>query len=84
MAFTIPDNADALLTREQLAEAFKALGYPPTVKSLATMASRGGGPPFMKFGKYVRYRWGASLAWAESRLSAPRRSTSEADAHRAA
>jgi len=48
--------------------------------TLATMATRGGGPPFHKFGAHVLYRWGDALAWAQSRLSAPRRNTSEGDA----
>jgi integrase len=61
--------------------------------SLATKASRGGGPPYRLFGARPLYRrglyresggrerrWGHSLNWAQSRLSEPMRSTSEADA----
>jgi hypothetical protein len=77
----IPDDPDALLTRDQLAAALKAVGYPVQPKTLATKASRGGGPEYMRFGPRVLYRWRTGLAWAESRLSAPRRNTSEADAH---
>lgn len=68
---------DALLRRAQVAEALQRAGFPVAAKSLATMATRGGGPPFSKFGHYVLYRWGDALAWAQGRLSAPRRSTSE-------
>jgi len=77
---TIPDCFDALLTREATAAALTACGFPVKSKTLATKASRGGGPPFMAFGARVLYRWGDSLAWAKSRLSKPRCSTSEADA----
>ena len=73
-------NPDALLTREQTSEALKEAGYPVEPSTLATKASRGGGPEFQKFGVRVLYRWGDVLAWAQSRLSAPRRNTSEADA----
>ena len=75
---TIPDNPDALLPRRQTAEALTAKGYPVSPATLSTKATRGGGPPFRRFGVRVLYRWGDALAWAESRLSAPIRSTSEA------
>ncbi len=80
----IPDNPDARLTRPMLGAALRASGYPVADKSLATMATRGGGPPYQLFGRRPLYRWGDALAWAEARLSAPRRSTSEADMRRAA
>jgi hypothetical protein len=70
---------DSLLRRKQLAEALDASGFPVTHTTLATKATRGGGPPFRLFGRIPLYRWGEALAWAENRLSAPRRSTSEAD-----
>jgi hypothetical protein len=72
----IPEDADALLTRAALAEALTAAGFPVKAQTLATKASRGGGPPYQLFGVRPRYRWGPAVAWAESRLSAPRRSTS--------
>jgi hypothetical protein len=75
----IPQTLDALLTRDGLAEALTEAGFPTSAKTLATKASRGGGPPFRKFGPRAIYRWGDGLQWAEARLSAPRRSTSEAD-----
>jgi hypothetical protein len=70
-------HEDALLTREATATALTAAGYPITRATLATMAVRSGGPAFHRFGKYVVYRWSTTLAWAQSRLSAPMRSTSE-------
>ena len=73
-------DPDALLTRAATADALNKAGYPVARATLATKATRGGGPPFHRFGQRVLYRWGDVLAWAQSRLSAPMRSTSEADA----
>jgi|ERR1700730_644829 len=79
----IPESPDALLTREQLAAALTEAGYPTKPKTLATKASRGGGPPYRLFGTRAIYRWGDSIAWAHERLTEPRRNTSEADLQRA-
>jgi hypothetical protein len=76
----VPTSPDALLTREQTSDCLKEFGFPIESSTLATKATRGGGPPFHKFGARVLYRWGDVLAWAQSRLSAPRRNTSEGDA----
>jgi hypothetical protein len=67
----VPDNPDAILGREQAAEALTALGFPVKAKTLATKASRGGGPPYQRFGVRALYRWGDALAWAYARLSKP-------------
>ena len=45
---------DAMLTRDKSAEALSKLGYPVTKATLATLASRGGGPLYHRFGKRVR------------------------------
>jgi hypothetical protein len=76
----VPENPDAILTRTQTGAALRAAGFPVADKSLATRASRGGGPPYRRFGARVLYRWGDALAWAQARLSDPIRSTSELDA----
>ena len=76
----VPDQLDALLTRDRTAAALTERGFPTSPKSLATMATRGGGPRFHRFGPRVLYRWGDALNWAERRLSPPMVSTSEADA----
>jgi hypothetical protein len=73
MSNPIPDTPDALLTRDQNAEALTAAGYPIKPKTLATKATRGDGPPYQLFGPRVLYRWGDSLEWARSRLSTPTR-----------
>ena len=76
----IPENPNALLTRSETADALTEAGFPVKEGTLATKATRGGGPPFQKFGSRALYRWSDALLWATGRLSAPRRSTSEADA----
>jgi hypothetical protein len=73
-----PENA--LLTRVQTAAALTQAGFPISAKTLATKATRGGGPPYRHFGQRVIYRWGDSLAWAHSLLGELRLSTSEIDA----
>jgi hypothetical protein len=65
--------------RTPLAAALTALGYPLAPATMATTATRGGGPPFQLFGRIPLYRWGAALTWAERRLTSPRSSSSEAD-----
>ena len=75
---------DDLLTRTQTSAALTAAGYPTATATLATKACRGGGPLYRTYSGRALYRWADALAWAESRTSAPRRSTSEADAQQAA
>jgi hypothetical protein len=79
----IPSDPNVLLSRDRTAKAPTENGFPTKPKTLATKASRGGGPPYRLFGARALYRWGDALAWAESRLSTPRGSTSEADVSRA-
>ena len=75
-----PDDSDKRYTRGTLTMKLNDLGFPVAEKTLATKASRGGGPPFQKFGRIPLYRWGDALEWAVSRLSKPVRSTSELEA----
>jgi hypothetical protein len=79
MAFQVPENEDALLTRDQTAAALTAAGFPVKSKTLATKVSRGGGPPYRLFGSRPLYRWGDVLDWAQGRLTAPRASSSGGD-----
>jgi len=69
----IPDSPDVLLPRTQAAQALMALGYPVSPATLATKATRGGGPPYRRFGRKPLYRWGDVLAWAESLITEPHR-----------
>lgn len=75
----IPGNPNALLTRPKTADALTEAGFPVKEGTLATKATRGGGPPFQKFGSRALYRWADALLWAQRRLSAPRCSSSEGD-----
>src|SRR5690349_19472306 len=76
----IPDDPNALLKRRPIAEALTEAGYPTKPATLATKATRGGGPRYQVYGAVALYRWGDALDWARSRLSPPRRNTSESDA----
>jgi hypothetical protein len=80
---TIPSDPDALLRRKPTATALTEAGFQTSDKTLATLACRGGGPKFRKYGRYPVYRWGDALEWAQSRLSAPVHSTSELGARSA-
>jgi hypothetical protein len=75
---SIPLSLDTYLPREKVPDALeRELGLHTTKTSLATMATRGGGPRFRKFGPRAVYRWGDVVEWAEAKLSASRRSTAE-------
>jgi len=66
----LPD--DLMLRREAADRALTAAGYPVAASTLATMASRGGGPPYRLWGRVPLYRWSDALTWARSRTSSPR------------
>src|SRR6185312_13824342 len=76
----VPTNLNALLTRRQTADALTAIGCRISPATLASMATRGGGPPYSKWGQKPLHRWSDVLSWAASRLGPPRRSSAEADA----
>jgi hypothetical protein len=76
----IPDSLDALLERSETSKALTAAGFRVSGTTLATKATRGGGPPYRLFGRKPLYRWGDALAWARGRLSEPRCSSAEGDA----
>jgi hypothetical protein len=67
----------ARLSRAQAAEALTRNGYQTAYATLSCLATRGGGPPFEKFGPRVIYRWSDLLDWAKNRTSKPVRSASE-------
>lgn len=62
----IPDSPDALLDRARTANALTEAGFPMAKATLATKATRGGGPPFRRFGARPLYKWSDAIAWAES------------------
>jgi hypothetical protein len=68
---------DALLSTEELAAAFaEILNLPLTPSTLEVKRCRGGGPPYLKFGKFIRYRWSVARDWRLAQGRA-QRSTSE-------
>jgi hypothetical protein len=81
MTLTLTPNA--LLTRDAVATALSDAGFPISAATLATKATRGGGPPFRLFGRRPLYVWEAALAWAQGRLSEPATTTSEHSARAA-
>jgi hypothetical protein len=52
-------------------------GFPCSKAWLAKLACVGGGPEYLLAGKFPIYPVASLDAWAQARLSAPRRSTSE-------
>ena len=67
------------LSRAQAATYLTNRGLRISKQTLAKLASIGGGPEYQVFGsRLVVYSEQALIAWAASRLSKPRRSTSEA------
>jgi hypothetical protein len=62
-----PRDDDELLTTEQLARALKV-----SESYLEKCRMRGTGPPFEKFGRTVRYRWGTVRHGWRDGLARPR------------
>jgi hypothetical protein len=75
----VPTDPETLLTRDATAAALTESGFPVASTTLATKATRGGGPPFRKFGLKPLYRWGDSIEWAQSKLGPVVTSTSGLD-----
>ena len=76
--FKTPIEPNARLSRKSLAQALEVLGLKISPSTLASMASRGGGPRYALFCGRALYRWDEALAWAEGRLLEPRTNTSQA------
>jgi hypothetical protein len=66
------------LTRPEAAQHLRQRGLPIAKGTLQKMATVGGGPPYQVFGNRAVYTPDNLDSWAEQKLSAPRRSTSEA------
>lgn len=65
------------LSRRDIASALTRAGYPISAATLASMATRGGGPAYTLFNGRALYRLGDVLAWAEGRTSTPRTTACE-------
>lgn len=69
---------DRYYTRKEAADYLTdERGLPISKNTLQKMACIGGGPPYRVFGARSVYTAGDLDAWADSKLTAPRRSTSE-------
>lgn len=68
---------DAKFTRRQAAKTLTDCGIPLSEKTLSTKASRGGGPPYQRFGKIAIYTWRELEAWALAEMGEPARNASE-------
>jgi hypothetical protein len=59
-----PISDDSLLSTRELSAAFhQYLNLPMAAPTLETKRSRGNGPPFERYGKIIRYRWGTARDW---------------------
>jgi hypothetical protein len=67
-----------LTRKEAAAYLTDELGLHTSWRTLQKMATVGGGPPYRVFGIRSIYTHEDLKVWAEAKLSAPRRSTSEA------
>ena len=76
----ITRSPDELLRRRETAKALTEAGFPTAKSTLATLATKGGGPPYQLFGRRPLYRWGNALEWAAKKLSKPVKNSSEARA----
>jgi hypothetical protein len=68
------------LTRRELAAFLTERGFPISAATIATRATRGGGPGYLLFSGRALYDEDEALRWAEAATAAPRRRTREADA----
>lgn len=66
------------LTRAEAAVYLTEQGLPISKNTLQKMACLGGGPPYKIFGNKAVHSVATLDEWAAAKLSAPRRSTSEA------
>jgi hypothetical protein len=60
-------NDDTRLSRKEAAHALTEVSYRITVPPLVTLASRGLGPTYIRFGKRTIYRWGDRKAGQRAR-----------------
>jgi hypothetical protein len=72
-------SPDDLLTRDATAQALTRAGLVVSAVTLATKATRGGGPSYRLFGRRPLYKWSDALAWAQGKLSDPISNSSERD-----
>lgn len=57
------------LSRRDIAKTLTEQGYPISPATLASMATRGGGPRYVKFNGRALYDLDEALRWAEARTN---------------
>ena len=77
MPTTIIDDDDRPLRRKEFAEYLTSKGYPISVATLASLVTRGGGPPFTYWGRLPIYSARLGIAWAKAKAGSPVTSTAE-------
>jgi len=77
MLSKIPRDPEAQLGRRDAAQALTEAGLITKPSTLATKASRGGGPPYRLYGRRAIYTWKDLLTWAEANTSPKHSNTSE-------
>lgn len=70
-------NTDRFIPRSAVPDYCAERGLLLSKRTLAKMATVGGGPEYQLFGGRAYYTRQALDAWMEARLSTPRRSTSD-------
>jgi hypothetical protein len=68
----IPIDPHAKMPRKKMAAALTAIGYRCSPATLASLASRGGGPVFAKWGPLAIYEWVDGIRWAQAKQTAKR------------
>jgi hypothetical protein len=63
------DGNSRYYTRAETAKLLQERGFPVAISSLATMATRGGGPPYKIFNRTPLYKMEDVMRWAEAKLS---------------
>jgi hypothetical protein len=58
-----------MLFREQAAAALSEIGFRVSPATLASKASRGTGPRYVRFNGRVLYQWRDLTAWAEAQVT---------------
>lgn len=71
-------NIPTFHDRKEAAQLLTERGLKMSASTLQKYATVGGGPKYQIFGNKAVYTDDALAVWAEAKLSAPRRSTSEA------
>jgi hypothetical protein len=67
----VPTDPEFWISRPEASQALGEVGLKIAPSTLATLATRGAGPPYKYYARRTLYKWGDLLAWAKGRLSDP-------------